>query len=220
MAQIHLQQGNFTLCSQSLELCLSHNFEVSSPSWTVLLAAKSLWVHMHPCVFRHLLYLQLKWKTLCTYVTFFCSILERVSLPSVRLSRIVKNEVERIRFRGYIKEIFKHSFSTLKITVYMYNSTVKCKQFKNVLIMSSGVTAETASPNGSWLLVHFRSENIRYTTWSMLRLKRKQVSWPRLFRHCRWPWAFRASAELDLHPNPRTRRLSWVLLTVSPSSWS
>uniref|UniRef100_A0A673CVP2 Tetratricopeptide repeat domain 21B n=1 Tax=Sphaeramia orbicularis TaxID=375764 RepID=A0A673CVP2_9TELE len=28
MAQIHLVQGNFTLCSQSLELCLSHNFEV------------------------------------------------------------------------------------------------------------------------------------------------------------------------------------------------
>lgn len=28
MAQIHLQQGNFTACSQSLELCLSHNFEV------------------------------------------------------------------------------------------------------------------------------------------------------------------------------------------------
>lgn len=32
MAQIHLLQGNFTLCSQSLELCLSHNFEVRSPS--------------------------------------------------------------------------------------------------------------------------------------------------------------------------------------------
>lgn len=28
MAQIHLLQGNFTLCSQSLELCLSHNFEI------------------------------------------------------------------------------------------------------------------------------------------------------------------------------------------------
>ncbi|KAK7913141.1 hypothetical protein WMY93_013352 [Mugilogobius chulae] len=28
MAQIHLVQGNFTLCSQSLELCLSHNFEI------------------------------------------------------------------------------------------------------------------------------------------------------------------------------------------------
>uniref|UniRef100_A0A3P8VGK7 Tetratricopeptide repeat domain 21B n=1 Tax=Cynoglossus semilaevis TaxID=244447 RepID=A0A3P8VGK7_CYNSE len=28
MAQIHLLQGNFTLCSQSLELCLSHKFEV------------------------------------------------------------------------------------------------------------------------------------------------------------------------------------------------
>lgn len=32
MAQIHLQQGNFTACSQSLELCLSHNFEVKLPS--------------------------------------------------------------------------------------------------------------------------------------------------------------------------------------------
>lgn len=32
MAQIHLLQGNFTMCSQSLELCLSHNFEVRSPS--------------------------------------------------------------------------------------------------------------------------------------------------------------------------------------------
>lgn len=31
MAQIHLQQGNFTACSQSLELCLSHNFEVKLP---------------------------------------------------------------------------------------------------------------------------------------------------------------------------------------------
>ena len=31
MAQIHLLQGNFSLCSQSLELCLSHNFEVRSP---------------------------------------------------------------------------------------------------------------------------------------------------------------------------------------------
>ncbi|KAF7660541.1 hypothetical protein LDENG_00280090 [Lucifuga dentata] len=28
MAQIHLLQGNFSLCSQSLELCLSHNFEI------------------------------------------------------------------------------------------------------------------------------------------------------------------------------------------------
>uniref|UniRef100_A0A8C6WI64 Tetratricopeptide repeat protein 21B n=1 Tax=Neogobius melanostomus TaxID=47308 RepID=A0A8C6WI64_9GOBI len=28
MAQIHLVQGNSTLCSQSLELCMSHNFEV------------------------------------------------------------------------------------------------------------------------------------------------------------------------------------------------
>ncbi|XP_069558598.1 tetratricopeptide repeat protein 21B [Brachyistius frenatus] len=28
MAQIHLVQGNVTLCSQSLELCLSHNFEI------------------------------------------------------------------------------------------------------------------------------------------------------------------------------------------------
>ncbi|XP_053733860.1 tetratricopeptide repeat protein 21B isoform X1 [Synchiropus splendidus] len=28
MAQIHLQQGNFTLSSQSLEFCLSHNFEI------------------------------------------------------------------------------------------------------------------------------------------------------------------------------------------------
>ncbi|KAK2839753.1 hypothetical protein Q5P01_013493 [Channa striata] len=28
MAQIHLLQGNFMLCSQSLELCLSHNFEI------------------------------------------------------------------------------------------------------------------------------------------------------------------------------------------------
>ncbi|XP_047456224.1 tetratricopeptide repeat protein 21B [Mugil cephalus] len=28
MAQIHLLQGNVTLCSQSLELCLSHNFEI------------------------------------------------------------------------------------------------------------------------------------------------------------------------------------------------
>ncbi|XP_034042968.1 tetratricopeptide repeat protein 21B [Thalassophryne amazonica] len=28
MAQIHLLQGNFTLCFQSLELCLSHNFEI------------------------------------------------------------------------------------------------------------------------------------------------------------------------------------------------
>ncbi|XP_008299372.1 tetratricopeptide repeat protein 21B [Stegastes partitus] len=28
MAQIHLQQGNVALCSQSLELCLSHNFEI------------------------------------------------------------------------------------------------------------------------------------------------------------------------------------------------
>ncbi|KAM6955026.1 tetratricopeptide repeat protein 21B isoform 2-T2 [Lycodopsis pacificus] len=28
MAQIHLLQGNFTLSSQSLELCLSHNFEI------------------------------------------------------------------------------------------------------------------------------------------------------------------------------------------------
>lgn len=28
MAQIHLTQGNFKLSSQSLELCLSHNFEV------------------------------------------------------------------------------------------------------------------------------------------------------------------------------------------------
>ncbi|XP_020499812.1 tetratricopeptide repeat protein 21B [Labrus bergylta] len=28
MAQIYLQQGNFALCSQSLELCLSHNFEI------------------------------------------------------------------------------------------------------------------------------------------------------------------------------------------------
>eukprot|EP00064_Thunnus_orientalis_P012892 superscaffoldBa00002031_g12928 len=28
MAQIHLLQGNFALCSQSLELCLSHNFEI------------------------------------------------------------------------------------------------------------------------------------------------------------------------------------------------
>lgn len=32
MAQIHLLQGNFTLCSESLELCLSHNFEVRSSS--------------------------------------------------------------------------------------------------------------------------------------------------------------------------------------------
>uniref|UniRef100_A0A668AU10 Tetratricopeptide repeat domain 21B n=1 Tax=Myripristis murdjan TaxID=586833 RepID=A0A668AU10_9TELE len=28
MAQIHLLQGNFKMCSQSLELCLSHNFEI------------------------------------------------------------------------------------------------------------------------------------------------------------------------------------------------
>ncbi|XP_028292387.1 tetratricopeptide repeat protein 21B [Gouania willdenowi] len=28
MAQIHLLQGNVTMCSQSLELCLSHNFEI------------------------------------------------------------------------------------------------------------------------------------------------------------------------------------------------
>uniref|UniRef100_A0AAV2JXT5 Tetratricopeptide repeat protein 21B n=1 Tax=Knipowitschia caucasica TaxID=637954 RepID=A0AAV2JXT5_KNICA len=28
MAQIHLVQGNVTMCSQSLELCLSHNFEI------------------------------------------------------------------------------------------------------------------------------------------------------------------------------------------------
>ncbi|KAM6934319.1 tetratricopeptide repeat protein 21B [Xenentodon cancila] len=28
MAQIHLLQGNVTLCNQSLELCLSHNFEI------------------------------------------------------------------------------------------------------------------------------------------------------------------------------------------------
>ncbi|XP_034444059.1 tetratricopeptide repeat protein 21B-like [Hippoglossus hippoglossus] len=28
MAQIHLLQGNFTLCSQSLEPCLNHNFEI------------------------------------------------------------------------------------------------------------------------------------------------------------------------------------------------
>lgn len=29
MAQIHLLQDNVTLCNQSLELCLSHNFEVT-----------------------------------------------------------------------------------------------------------------------------------------------------------------------------------------------
>ncbi len=38
MAQIHLMQGNFKLSSQSLELCLSHNFEVTQhhcqPYWT------------------------------------------------------------------------------------------------------------------------------------------------------------------------------------------
>uniref|UniRef100_A0A8C9YUL6 Tetratricopeptide repeat domain 21B n=1 Tax=Sander lucioperca TaxID=283035 RepID=A0A8C9YUL6_SANLU len=28
MAQLHLLQGNFSMCSQSLELCLSHNFEI------------------------------------------------------------------------------------------------------------------------------------------------------------------------------------------------
>lgn len=32
MAQIHLLQSNCTLCSQSLELCLSHNFEVRMPT--------------------------------------------------------------------------------------------------------------------------------------------------------------------------------------------
>lgn len=29
MAQVHLLQNNFKLCSQSLELCLSYNFEVN-----------------------------------------------------------------------------------------------------------------------------------------------------------------------------------------------
>lgn len=32
MAQIHLLQGNIKLSSQSLELCLSHNFEVTGYS--------------------------------------------------------------------------------------------------------------------------------------------------------------------------------------------
>ncbi|XP_041662255.1 tetratricopeptide repeat protein 21B [Cheilinus undulatus] len=41
MAQIHLQQGNFTLCSQSLELCLSHNFEIRDHPLYQLITAQA-----------------------------------------------------------------------------------------------------------------------------------------------------------------------------------
>lgn len=36
MAQIYLLQGNFTMCAQSLEVCLSCNFEVSPPSGIII----------------------------------------------------------------------------------------------------------------------------------------------------------------------------------------
>uniref|UniRef100_A0A8D3AN31 Tetratricopeptide repeat domain 21B n=1 Tax=Scophthalmus maximus TaxID=52904 RepID=A0A8D3AN31_SCOMX len=41
MAQIYLLQGNFTLCSQSLEICLSHNFEIQEHPLYHLIKAQS-----------------------------------------------------------------------------------------------------------------------------------------------------------------------------------
>ncbi|XP_061698597.1 tetratricopeptide repeat protein 21B-like isoform X2 [Syngnathoides biaculeatus] len=41
MAQIHLLRGNFTLCFQSLELCLSHNFEVREHPLYLLIKAQA-----------------------------------------------------------------------------------------------------------------------------------------------------------------------------------
>ncbi|XP_051938741.1 tetratricopeptide repeat protein 21B-like isoform X1 [Hippocampus zosterae] len=41
MAQIHLLRGNFTLCFQSLELCLSHNFEIREHPLYLLVKAQA-----------------------------------------------------------------------------------------------------------------------------------------------------------------------------------
>ncbi|XP_057707752.1 tetratricopeptide repeat protein 21B-like isoform X2 [Corythoichthys intestinalis] len=41
MAQIHLLRGNFTLCFQSLELCLSHNFEIREHPLYLLIKAQA-----------------------------------------------------------------------------------------------------------------------------------------------------------------------------------
>ncbi|XP_049583785.1 tetratricopeptide repeat protein 21B-like isoform X2 [Syngnathus scovelli] len=41
MAQIHLLRGNFTLCSQLLEVCLSHNFEIREHPLYLLIKAQA-----------------------------------------------------------------------------------------------------------------------------------------------------------------------------------
>lgn len=113
MAQIHLLQGNFTLCSQSLELCLSHNFEVRSLSmWTVLLAAKCL---RDECAFM----LLVDPRQMCKYIADLppssVTFRKHVSVSSVRHSNAEKDVCERKKKVASGKYTLSPQGGTLKI---------------------------------------------------------------------------------------------------------